>query len=66
MVNRIPTDMIEDRVSKQKLSDILGKFVSVPSSSTAAGEKGNWATDGTYLYICSATNVWKRVAIASW
>ena len=66
MVNRIPTDMIEDRTSGQKLSDILGKLVSVPVNATAPGVKGDWSTDGTYLYICSATNVWKRVAVSSW
>ena len=34
-----------------------------PSSSTDNGLKGEFCYDGNYLYICTATNVWKRVSI---
>lgn len=43
-----------------------GMYVSVPASATAAGYAGNWSADSSYLYICHATNTWKRVAIATW
>ena len=38
----------------------------VPASATAAGQTGQIAQDGSYLYICTAPNTWKRVAIAAW
>lgn len=41
-------------------------MVQVPASATAAGETGQVAQDGSYLYICTAPNTWKRVAIAAW
>ena len=42
------------------------KVVGVPSSATATGTQGQIAFDASYLYICTATNTWKRVAIATW
>ena len=38
----------------------------VPASATATGIKGQIAADATHLYICTATNTWKRVGIATW
>ncbi len=40
--------------------------VAVPASSTAACASNNWATDGTYFYLCVTTNTWMRVALTSW
>lgn len=40
--------------------------VSVPSSATASGSVGQWASDGTYFYVCIATNTWVRNTIATW
>lgn len=37
-----------------------------PASATAAGTTGQILRDGSYLYVCVATNSWTRVAIASW
>lgn len=37
-----------------------------PASATATGTAGDWAYDSSYIYVCVATNSWKRVAIASW
>ena len=34
-------------------------------SGTTAGNPGNVAFDSSYLYICTAKNVWKRVALTS-
>lgn len=39
---------------------------SAPASATATGRKGDRAFDNGYLYICVATNTWKRVAISGW
>lgn len=38
----------------------------VPASATADGTKGDIQMDANYIYICTATNTWKRVAISTW
>ena len=57
----------------QSLTDLLnaiaskaGARVSAPSTASSTGSLGQWAVDSSYLYVCTATNTWKRVAIASW
>lgn len=42
------------------------KFVAVPATATSTGVAGQIAYSTTYLYVCVATNTWKRVAITSW
>lgn len=37
-----------------------------PASAGAAGVAGTIAADDSYIYVCTATNTWKRVAIATW
>jgi hypothetical protein len=37
-----------------------------PASATATGITGQIAWDADYIYICTAINTWKRVAIATW
>ena len=37
-----------------------------PTSATAAGNQGDICWDTNYIYVCTATNTWKRVAISSW
>ncbi len=39
---------------------------SAPASASAAGVTGSIVTDADYIYVCTATNTWKRVAIATW
>ena len=39
---------------------------SAPSSSTDTGTAGQIAVDADYIYVCTATDTWKRVAIATW
>lgn len=36
-----------------------------PTSNTATGNKGEIIITDDYLYICIATNSWKRVAIST-
>ncbi len=40
-------------------------FVPVPASSASNGTAGQVAADTGFLYICVATNLWRRVAIAA-
>lgn len=37
-----------------------------PASATASGTIGQIAWDTSYIYICTATNTWRRVGIAPW
>lgn len=41
-------------------------WVSAPASAASTGTAGQIAYDSSYLYICTATDTWKRVAIATW
>jgi hypothetical protein len=45
---------------------ILNIATSTPASASAAGVAGTIAWDANYIYVCTATNTWKRVAIATW
>jgi hypothetical protein len=38
----------------------------VPATATSTGVTGQIATDANYIYVCTATNTWKRVAITTW
>lgn len=37
-----------------------------PSSASDTGTTGQIAWDASFVYICTATNTWKRVAISTW
>lgn len=37
-----------------------------PASAAAPGTKGDICWDTSYIYVCVATDTWKRVAIATW
>lgn len=50
---------------------ISGDTISVstqktPASATATGTKGNIVHDTNYIYVCTATNTWKRALISTW
>lgn len=40
--------------------------VAVPASATSAGVAGQRAYDSSYVYVCTATNTWKRAALSTW
>ena len=37
-----------------------------PASATATGTAGTVVWDASYIYVCTATNTWKRAAITTW
>ena len=37
-----------------------------PASAAASGTAGDIAWDASYIYVCTATNTWKRATLASW
>lgn len=46
--------------------NMTGDWANVPASATSAGTAGQRAYDNSYIYICTATNTWRRMAISSW
>jgi len=48
------------QVSVQLSQPVSGE---VPATSSAPGEFGQIATDGTYLYVATGTNTWKRASL---
>ena len=39
---------------------------STPASAAATGTAGTIQWDASYIYVCTATNTWKRAAISTW
>jgi len=39
-------------------------LVAAPATAASTGTKGQWAQDGTYVYLCTATDTWVRAALA--
>jgi len=49
--------------------DVGGDLITTtktPASASATGTAGTIAWDASYIYVCTATDTWKRVAIATW
>ena len=45
---------------------LIMSTTATPASAAASGTTGQIAWDSSYIYVCTATNTWKRVAIATW
>jgi len=50
----------------QDVNDLVYNVVAVPATATSAGEAGQIVRDANFLYLCIATDTWRRVAIAAW
>ena len=48
--------------SQYKLSGLN----TAPASATATGTLGEIRIDANYIYVCTATNTWKRTALSTW
>ena len=47
--------------------DVLNVSTSkTPANASATGATGDICWDSDYIYVCTATNTWKRTAIATW
>ncbi len=52
---------------KLTINGLLNQSVSkTPASAAAAGTTGDICWDASYVYVCTATDTWKRVGIATW
>jgi hypothetical protein len=64
----VTTDVIPNMIIDGNLT-IEGNLiapVSTPSSSSDTGTAGQVAVDENYIYICTATDTWKRIALSTW
>jgi hypothetical protein len=50
-------------ITDTNLSVTLG---GAPSTASSSGDVGTIKFDTNYMYVCTATNTWKRVAMSSW
>ena len=48
------------------ISGQLRSVGTAPASATATGTAGDIRYDADYIYICTATNTWKRAAVSTW
>ena len=58
-------DLKADDTALALKADLAILIVAAPTTKTSVGVKGSIAIDGTYLYICTATNTWSRAALVS-
>lgn len=47
-------------------ADLTEYVAEAPSTAASTGRLGQWSQDGSYLYVATGTNTWKRVAVATW
>lgn len=47
-------------------ADLTEYIAEAPSTAASTGRLGQWSQDGSYLYVATGTNTWKRVAVATW
>lgn len=61
-------DVGTESSASKSLGDIsmYVESVGVPALSTSTGIVNTIAIDTNYLYICVATDTWKRIALSSW
>lgn len=45
---------------------LVSTMVEVPPTSSSMGRKSQLSHDDNYLYICTATDTWKRIALSTW
>jgi hypothetical protein len=53
-------------IDKARISSMQFGSNSAPSSATGSGLPGEMIVDANFIYVCTALNTWKRVAIATW
>lgn len=60
------TALVIDENKLFTFSGDISLLSSPPASASATGTTGTITYDADYIYVCTATNTWKRVAIATW
>ncbi len=52
--------------TKEWVKSKTAELVSAPSTASSTGTAGQIAYDSSYMYVCTATNTWKRTALTTW
>lgn len=60
----LKTVQVEDKLTAKGNFNV--ETPTVPVTATSTGTAGDIAWDSTFIYVCVATDSWKRVAIAAW
>jgi hypothetical protein len=60
------TDILQATGSIKATQYKIAALNATPASATAPGTFGEIRYDANYIYLCVATNVWKRSALLSW
>lgn len=55
-----------DTTGNVTIAGQLTAAAKTPSSASDTGVAGTICADASFIYVCTATNTWKRVAIATW
>jgi hypothetical protein len=61
----ITTTEISGKTQLSADTTVIGLRVAAPATSATACTAGSWATDGSYFYLCTVTNVWGRAALST-
>jgi hypothetical protein len=61
----ITTTEISGKTQLAADTSVIGLRVGSPATSSTACTMGSWATDGSFFYLCTATNVWRRAALST-
>ena len=61
----ITTTEVSGKTQLAADTSVIGLRVASPATSSAACTMGSWATDGSFFYLCTATNVWRRAALST-
>jgi hypothetical protein len=66
--NKVTIGTTTPGASKLTVADdsIQVNTAKTPASAAATGTVGQICWDSSYVYVCVATNTWKRAAIATW
>ena len=61
-----PAQKLDVNGTTQATQFKLSALNTAPASATATGVVGEIRIDASYIYICTATNTWKRSALTTW
>ncbi|WP_157895426.1 hypothetical protein [Verrucomicrobium sp. GAS474] len=57
---------MNDGVNALQVNGTIRIGSSPPANATSSGVAGTITWDSSYIYVCTATNTWKRAALSSW
>ncbi len=65
-VDRIPNLAISKITGLQTALDLKLQWNAAPAAHNTSGVAGSVAYNASYIYVCVATNTWRRAALAKW